>query len=34
MVFANVEKKIELNYKNPVISDDNFAKLRDEILSK
>ena len=34
MVFANVDKIIELDYKNPVISDGDFAKLRDEILSK
>ena len=33
MVFANVDKKIELDYKNPVISDGDFVKLRDEILS-
>jgi len=34
MVFANVDKKIELDYKNPVVSDGDFVKLRDEILSK
>ena len=34
MVFANVDKKIELDYNDPVVSDDDFAKLKDEILSK
>ena len=33
MVFANVDKKIELNGK-PVISDEDFDKLREEILKK
>ena len=33
MVFANVDKEIELNGK-PVISDKNFEKLKEEILSK
>lgn len=34
MVFANVDKKIELDYKNPIISDDDFEKLKEEILNK
>lgn len=34
MVFANVEEKIELDYKNPVIGDDEFQALREEILNK
>lgn len=34
MVFANVDKKIELDYKNPVVSDDDFEKLKEEILKK
>jgi len=33
MVFANVDKEIELKGK-PVISDDEFEKLMDEILNK
>lgn len=33
MVFANVDKKIELKGK-PVISDDDFEKLKEEILNK
>ena len=33
MVFANVDKEIELKGK-PVISDDDFEKLKEEILNK
>lgn len=33
MVFANVDKEIKLNGK-PVISDSDFEKLKEEILSK
>ena len=33
MVFANVDKKIELKGK-PVISDEDFEKLKEEILNK
>jgi len=34
MVFANVNKEIELDYNNPVIKDKDFEKLKEEILSK
>ena len=34
MVFANVDQKIELDYKEPIISDKDFKKLKEEILSK
>jgi hypothetical protein len=33
MVFANVDKEIELKCK-PVINDKDFEKLKEEILSK
>ena len=34
MVFANVDKKIELDYENPVVNDEDFEKLKEEILNK
>ena len=34
MVFANVNEKVELDYKNPVISDEDFEKLKEEIMNK
>lgn len=34
MVFANVDKDVELDYSNPVISDDDFDRLKSEILNK
>lgn len=34
MVFANVDQEIELDYKNPVLSDDEFEKQKDLIMSK
>ncbi len=34
MVFANVNKKVELDYKNPVIPDDEFMLLNEEILNR
>jgi len=34
MVFANVDRKIEIDYKNPVINDRKFDKLREEILNR
>jgi len=32
LFFANVDKKIELDYKDLVVSDDDLTKLKDEIL--
>lgn len=34
MVFANVNKEIELDNARPVINDDDFEKLKEEILNK
>ena len=34
MVFANVDKKIELDYKDPIIDYEDFEKLKEEILNK
>ena len=34
MVFANVNKKINIDYKNPVIEDEEFKDLKDIILNK
>ena len=34
MVFANVDQEVELDYKDPIVSDDNFTDLKREILNK
>jgi len=34
MVFANVNREVELDYKDPIISDKEFEKLKEEIMSK
>ena len=34
MVFANTDKEVDINNINPVISDSEFSKLKEEILSK
>jgi len=34
MVFANVNREVELDYKNPIISDEDFLKLKEEIINK
>lgn len=34
MVFANVDKEVDVTNVTPVIGDKEFSKLKDEILSK
>lgn len=34
MVFANVNKKVELDYKDPIINDEDFKKIKEEIMNK
>lgn len=34
MVFANTDKEVELSYNKPVINDNKFDKLKEEILNR
>lgn len=33
MVFANVDQKVGLDYKDPIMGDKDFKKLKEEILN-
>ena len=34
MLYANVDREIDLDYENPVIDDDDFEILRNKIINK
>ena len=34
MIYANVDTEVDLNYENPVIDDDAFEILKNDIINK